>query len=277
MMYAPTMTLACRSLTRLGLPVLALALLGGCATAPETGRSQLLLISPAQEAEMGFQSFSKIKQQKSAVASGKDAEMVRTVGARIARVAPVPGAKWEFVLFNDKTPNAFALPGGKVGVNTGILPITQNEAGLATVISHEIAHVTAHHGAERMSQSMAVDLGGQILSAALGSQGGGGLAGDAAVAAYGLGTQVGVLLPYSRVHESEADEIGLMYMARAGFDPREAIGFWQRFAAYNAKQGGSKGPAFLSTHPLDERRIALLQAAMPRALAEYQKTQVARR
>lgn len=264
----------CRGATRLALPLLALSLLGGCATAPETGRSQLLLISPSEEAAMGLQSFAKIKQEKPVVTGGKEAEAVRAVGARIARVAPVVGAKWEFVLFDDKTPNAFALPGGKVGVNTGILPITKNDAGLATVISHEIAHVTARHGAERMSQGMAVDLGGQLLSIAIGSDAG--LAGSAAVAAYGIGTQLGVLLPYSRVHEAEADEIGLMYMARAGFDPREAIGFWQRFAAYNAKQG-SKGPAFLSTHPLDEVRIAKLQALMPKAMAEYEKARVAQR
>ena len=253
---------------------LVVALLGGCTTAPETGRSQLLLISPAQEAEMGLSSFDKIKRERRIVATGKDAAMVQRIGERIARVAPVPGAKWEFVLFDDKTPNAFALPGGKVGVNTGILPITKDEIGLATVISHEIAHVTARHGAERASQSMAVQLGGSVLAAAIGSESA--MTRELAMQAYGVGTQVGVMLPYSRVHELEADQVGLLYMARAGFDPRGAIGFWQRFAEFNAKQGGGRPPEFLSTHPVDERRIAELQAMMPRAVAEYERVRVAR-
>jgi predicted Zn-dependent protease len=245
----------------------ALVLLASCATAPETGRQQFIMISPAEEAEMGFQAFSKLKQQKPFVNSGKDADMVRRVGRRIAKVAPVPHAEWEFVLFEDDSPNAFALPGGKVGINTGILKITKNEAGLATVMGHEVAHVVARHGAERASQTVGLQILGAIADAALAQNAPG--ARQGVMQAYGLGAQVGVLLPYSRVHELEADELGMLYMARAGYDPKEAVAFWQRFADYNRKQGGGKPPEFLSTHPLDDRRIAQLRALLPRAEAEY--------
>lgn len=261
-----------RALARFA-PLLAIALLAGCASTPGTGRSQLVLISPAQEAELGLSAFQKIKQQRPVVATGKEADRVRDVGARIARVAPMPNARWEFVLFQDKTPNAFALPGGKVGINTGILPITQNEAGLATVMGHEVAHAVARHGAEQMSQGMLVQIGGQVLGAALGSDAG--LTGDLIMQAYGVGADLGLMKPYSRVHELEADELGLLFMARAGYDPREAIAFWQRFAAYNAKSGG-RTPEFLSTHPMDAKRIAQLQALMPRAMAEYERAKAAR-
>lgn len=247
--------------------VLILAALG-CTTVPETGRQQLLLMSPAEEAEAGLQAFTAIKRQRPVVSTGRDAEMVRRVGERIARVAPLPNAEWEFVLFQDDTPNAFALPGGKVGIFTGILPITQDEAGLATVIGHEVAHAVARHGAERASKSMVVQLGGSVLSAALGSDAG--LTRDLVMQAYGVGTQVGVMLPYSRLQELEADELGLLYMARAGFDPRAAVAFWQRFSDYNARRGGST-PEFLSTHPVDSRRIAELQRMLPRAIAEYER------
>ena len=245
-----------------------IALLPGCATAPETGRKQLLLVSPSEEARMGMQAFNQLKQEQPVVSNGKDAALVRKVGQRIARVAPLPNAEWEFVLFKDDTPNAFALPGGKVGINTGMLPVTKNEAGMATVMGHEVAHAVARHGAERMSQGLAVQLGGALLGAALGGQAG--TARDAAMQVYGLGAQYGVMLPYSRAHELEADELGLIFMARAGYDPAEAIEFWKRFASYNAKQGG-KPPEFLSTHPLDARRIQELQRMMPRARAEYER------
>jgi metalloendopeptidase OMA1, mitochondrial len=195
---------------------------------------------------------------------------LQRVGTRIARVAKLPNARWEFVLFESNDPNAFALPGGKVGVYTGILPITKDDAGLATVVAHEIAHASARHGAERVSQGMVAQVGGAVLSAALGAYGIGGATQDLAMQAYGLGTQYGVLLPYSRTQELEADRIGLLYMARAGYDPREAIAFWQRFAAYNSGKGGS-APEFLSTHPLDQNRIAQLQKFMPQALAQYQR------
>lgn len=254
----------------LGASLVAIALTG-CATAPETGRSQLLLIDSAQEAKMGLQAFQEIKAETPISRDAKKNAQLQSVGQRIARVATLPDARWEFVLFDDpKQPNAFALPGGKVGVYSGILPITQNDAGLATVIAHEVAHVAARHGGERVSQGLAVQLGGTVLSAALGASGYGGVTRDLAMQAYGVGAQVGVMLPYSRTQELEADRIGLLYMARAGFDPREAIDFWRRFQAYNAKRAGGT-PEFLSTHPLDSNRIAQLQKFLPQALAEYER------
>lgn len=250
-------------------PILAAAL-GGCATAPETGRSQLLMVDSAREAQMGMQAFRETKATTPISRNRAEIERLDRVGRRIARVAPLPNARWEFVLFESSEPNAFALPGGKVGVYTGILPITKDDAGLATVLSHEIAHAAAHHGAERYSQGMAVQLGGAILSGVLSAYGVGGAAGNVAQQVYGAGAQYGLLLPYSRTQESEADRIGLVYMARAGYDPREAIAFWRRFAAYNSGRGG-RAPEFASTHPMDETRIANLQKFMPQALAEYRR------
>jgi predicted Zn-dependent protease len=243
-----------------------LLMLGGCATAPETGRRQVLMIDPAQEAQMGLQSFQKIKRQTPVSRNRAANAQLQSVGRRIANVVSIPNAQWEFVLFESDEPNAFALPAGKIGVNTGILPITKNEAGLATVIAHEIAHVTARHGAERMSQGLLVQMGGVALSAALGGQSA--AARDLAAQAYGVGTQVGVMLPYSRIQEYEADRIGLLYMARAGYDPNEAVEFWRRFQAYNQSRGG-RPPEFLSTHPLNEGRIAQIQRFLPEAKAEY--------
>jgi predicted Zn-dependent protease len=244
-----------------------LAAVAGCATAPETGRRQVLLIDSLQEAQLGLQSFQKIKQQTPVSRDRQANAQLQSVGRRIAGVVSIPNAEWEFVLFESDEPNAFALPGGKIGVNTGILPITQTEAGLATVIAHEIAHVTARHGAERMSQDLLVQLGGTALTAALGSQSA--LTRDLAMQAYGVGTEVGVMLPYSRVQEYEADRVGLLYMARAGFDPTEAVGFWERFQAEN-RVGRTATPEFLSTHPLDDARIAQIRRFLPQAIAEYE-------
>ena len=247
----------------------ALMLVGACATVPETGRSQLLLISSAQEMQLGLSEFDKLK---SSTPISKDAALnalVRRVGSRIAAVAPLPNAHWEFVLFDDpKVANAFCLPGGKVGVYTGILPITKDEAGLATVIAHEVGHAVARHGAERVSEGLLVQLGGTVLEEALKSspsatQG-------LVLGAYGIGSQLGVTLPHSRQQELEADHLGLIYMARAGYDPREALTFWQRFKAYNDKRGG-KPVEFLSTHPLDDRRIAQIEKLLPQAEAEYRR------
>jgi len=249
----------------------AVAILTACTTAPETGRLQLILIDSAQEAKIGFQAFREMKRKESAIAGGSKVRLLQRVGKRIAAVAKVPHAQWEFVLFKDpNSANAFALPGGKVGVYTGILPITKNEAGLATVIAHEIAHVTARHGAERMSQSMLIDVGGSVLSSALGNK----ATHDMIMQAYSLGTTVGVALSYSRTQESEADHVGLLYMARAGYDPREAVKFWQRFRAHN--KGRKKPLEFLSTHPHDETRIAALKRMIPGALQEYKRAKARR-
>jgi len=249
--------------------LLVVALASACATVSETGRSQLLLISPAQEMQLGLSEFDKLKQAKPVSNDPGATAMLQRVGQRIAAVAKLPDAQWEFVLFDDaKTPNAFCLPGGKVGVYTGILPITQDETGLAVVIGHEVAHAVARHGAERVSQGLLFQLGGQALDVAM--QNNSQAARQIALSAYGLGGRLGVLLPYSRKQESEADHIGLLYMARAGYDPRAAVDFWKRFAAHKDQHGGGSQPEFLSTHPLDETRIRQLEALMPRALAEYQ-------
>jgi predicted Zn-dependent protease len=245
-------------------------LLASCATVPETGRSQLLLISPSEEAQLGFQEFEKLKK---AVPISKDPEanaQLQRVGRRIAAVAPLPNARWEFVLFDKPdVPNAFCLPGGKVGVYSGILPITQDDAGLATVIGHEVAHAVARHGAERMSEGMLIQLGGQLLEqATLGRS----EASRAALQqAYGIGSTLGVALPHSRGQELEADRLGILYMARAGYQPREALAFWKRFAEYNNKHGGGKQIEFLSTHPLDDQRIRQIEGLIPQAEMEYRK------
>ncbi len=247
------------------LPTAALLVLAGCYTVPETGRKSVNVPPASQEMQLGFSEFEKMEQQ---VPISKDAEanaLVKRVGGRIAAVAPLPGAQWEFVVFDSREAHAFCLPGGKVGVYTVILPITKDEAGLATVIGHEVAHAVARHGGERISQG----LGLQVAGAALGVATAGHEYGALINQAYGMGAQLGVALPHSRAQESEADRIGLIYMARAGYDPEAAVQFWQRFADYNRQRGGDAGAWFLRTHPLDEKRIADLQKWMPAAKAEY--------
>jgi len=253
----------------LGFLTVSLSFWSGCSTVPVTGRSQLNLMSPSQEMQLGLTSFDQMKKDTPISKDPAANALVQKVGKRIAAVAQpdMPNAQWEFVVFDSKEANAFCLPGGKVGVYTGILPITKDEAGMATVLGHEIAHAVARHGGERMSEAMLMETGGQILGTTLSTADPRTQA--AAAIAYGLTTQVGVELPHSRKQESEADEIGLIYMARAGFDPEAAIAFWQRFAAYNQKQGGGGTLPFLRTHPTDEKRIRQLQALMPRAKAEY--------
>ncbi len=243
----------------------------GCATVPETGRKQLRLIPESQEMQLGLTSFEKLKKETPISKDAAANEMLQRVGRRIAAVAPLPNAQWEFVLFENKEPNAFCLPGGKVGVYTGILEITRDEAGLATVVAHEIAHAVARHGAERISEALLIEAGGQLLGVTLSSAD---PRTQAAVAtAYGLGTTLGRVLPHSRKQESEADYIGLIYMARAGYDPEQAIAFWERFAEYNRRRGGDVTPVFLRTHPLDATRIQQLQSWLPKAKEEYLKSQ----
>ena len=179
----------------------------------------------------------------------------------------MPNAAWEFVVFESDQVNAFCLPGGKVGIYTGILPITKDEAGLATVMGHEVAHAVARHGGERVSEARAIQLGGGLLNAALNET-------DtkyqqAASLAYGYGSQLVVALPHSRGQESEADHIGLLYMARAGYDPQQSVAFWKRFAAFNEQQGGDT-LWFLRTHPLDSTRVSQLEGWMPEAMVEYE-------
>ena len=246
--------------------VLCVWLVVGCSTVPETGRSQFNMISPTAERSMGRDAFTQMKAKTSLSQDKNATAMVQRVGRRIAAVADLPKAQWEFVLFQNNQANAFCLPGGKVGVYTGLLPIAKTEAGLATVLAHEVAHAVAHHGSERISRVLAIQgLGIAVISQMdnLNSN-----TRNLLYTAYGLGTTLGSELPHSRLQESEADEIGLIYMARAGYDPKEAIAFWQRFSDYNQKQG-NKVPWFLRTHPLDEQRIENLKRLMPRAKLQY--------
>ena len=245
------------------------ALSSGCDTVPVTGRKQLNLMSSSEEMQLGLTSFEQLKKTTPISHDPAANALVQKVGKRIAAVATpdMPNAQWEFVVFESKEANAFCLPGGKVGVYTGILPITKDEAGLATVIGHEVSHAVARHGAERMSEAELENLGAGALGASMTHTDPRMAA--AAQVAYGLTTQVGMELPHSRAQESEADHIGLIYMARAGYDPEAAVQFWQRFMQYNAQQGGSGTPAFLRTHPTDEKRIQQLQQWMSEAKAQY--------
>jgi metalloendopeptidase OMA1, mitochondrial len=239
-----------------------------CYTVPETGRSAFNVIGSSEELKLGLSAFEEIKRKEKEITGTPEAAMVQRVGRRIANIADknIPNAQWEFVLFENSEANAFALPGGKVGVFTGILPITKNEAGLATVLSHEIAHVAARHGGERISQQIALSTAATGLS--IGLSGEGRRTREAALIAFGLGGTVFGVLPHSRMQESEADRIGLMWMARAGYPPQEAVEFWKRFQEYNEKKGGGP-PVFLSTHPADEKRIRDLQALVPEAEVYY--------
>ena len=248
----------------------AFLILSGCATVPETGRSQLRLISAEQEMKLGLAEFNKLKQSTPVSRDPVLRAQLQRVGRQIASVASLPGARWEFVLFDKPDEaNAFCLPGGKVGVYTGILTVTRDEAGLAAVIGHEVAHAVARHGAERASEQLLVQAGGQALDIVMASRAPQWR--GAVLGAYGIGGELGVVLPHSRAQELEADRIGLIYMARAGYDPRQAIAFWRRFGDYQAQRGGGRPIEFLSTHPLDETRIRALEEFMPQALAEHSR------
>jgi predicted Zn-dependent protease len=232
-----------------------------CAQAPVTGRNQLILLPESQDADMGLQAYQQIKQEEKISSDAALNQRVQTVGRRIAAVSGHPEWDWQFTLFDNPEPNAFALPGGKVGVYTGLFKVAQNDAQLAAVMGHEVGHAIARHGAERMSQGILAQLGGVAVGAATGSQ--------AAVDLYSQAATLGVILPYSRGQESEADEIGLMLMAEAGYDPREAVKLWQNFEAL----AGERPPEFLSTHPSEGTRIQRLQELMPQALKIYQQHQ----
>jgi predicted Zn-dependent protease len=253
--------------------------LAGCSQVPITGRSQLNLVPDSLINSMSLQQYSQYISSNKLSPDAAAGAMVKRVGERIVKAVdeycqqtstpnPFEGYQWEFNLVVDPNVNAFAMPGGKVVVNTGILPVTQNEAGLAVVLGHEIAHVFAKHGGERMTQGLLVQMGGIALSEALKKQP------EATQqlfnTSYGLGTQVGVLLPFSRTHENEADHLGLIFMAMAGYDPHEAVAFWQRMAA--AGQGKAKPPEFLSTHPADQTRINNLEKLIPEAMEYYHPT-----
>lgn len=248
-----------------------------CSSVPLTGRKQLSIIPASQMLTMSFQQYDEFIKSNKLSNDASNSEMVKRVGNNIKNAVErymadnkmsnrLNGYNWEFNLVESSEINAWCMPGGKVVVYTGILPITQDENGLAVVMGHEIAHAIAEHGNERMSQILLTQLGGLALSEALNSQPQ--RTRDLWLGVYGLGAQVGVLLPYSRTHESEADKLGLIFMAMAGYDPNSAVGFWERMAAL--KQGQAP-PEFLSTHPSDKTRIEDIKKNLPEALNYYNK------
>jgi predicted Zn-dependent protease len=234
----------------------------------DAGRTARVGLSEEQEAQLGLQSYAQVLQQSDTIDSGPDYELVRRVAARLAAVTGEKGSKfdWKVSLVRDSQVNAFCLPGGKIVVYTGILPVAQSEAGLATVMGHEMAHATARHGSERVFQQKAAQTFMTGVQFSLGD-----LSYEQQrmiMGAIGAGAQYGILMPFGRDHESEADAIGLMYMARAGYDPREAVAFWQRM---EEKSGGGAPPEFMSTHPSHDTRVSRLKELLPKAMEEYQR------
>jgi predicted Zn-dependent protease len=255
---------------------LAAALAVGCATVPVTGRQQLSLVPQVDLVQASAEGYRELIAASRLSTDSAATARVSRVGGRVASAAEAflrdheMGASiryydWEFALIDDdETINAFCMSGGKIAVYSGILPAAEDETGLAVVVAHEVAHAIANHGGERMSQLLLAELGGMALARAMQekpeeTQ-------DLVFLAYGIGAQVGVLLPYSRQHELEADRIGLILMARAGYDPRQAVPFWQRMAA----AGGARPPEFLSTHPAPESRIDSIREHLPEAVGQYQ-------
>jgi predicted Zn-dependent protease len=264
-------------LDRLSIVVIFCFLLASCATVPLTGRKSLSLIPDSELLSLSNDQYATVLKESKLSTNRQEVEMVTRVGKRIATAAEeflkesgagdkIKNYSWEFnVIKDDKTANAWCMPGGKVAVYTGILPFTKNEAGLAVVLGHEVAHAIAEHGNERMSEALVAQLGGAALAVALAKQPE--ETTQLFMAAYGVAANVGVLLPYSRLHESEADRIGLTLMAKAGYDPHEAVRFWQTMSA----QGGSRPPTLLSTHPAPESRIEKIKSYIPEAMRYYKK------
>jgi predicted Zn-dependent protease len=222
-----------------------------------------------QENAMAEQAFAQVVATETPSTNVRLQEIVNRVGTRIAAVAEKPDFRWDFRVFASPAQNAFALPGGKVGVYEGIAPVCYNEAGLAVVLSHEIGHTIARHGAERMSQEAAVSSVQSVLGYAM--NGASETGRTMVLNAYGAASQYGFLLPYSRTHELEADQIGLVLMAKAGYDPAEAPRFWERFSAAST---GPAPPTWASTHPSDAQRAGQLALAVPAANALYQATPI---
>ena len=253
-----------------------LLVLAACATVPITGRKQMNLFPESEMIATSLTQYDAFLKENKLSTDKANTEMVKSCGHRIAKAVEefmiangmgdrVANFKWEFNLIENETPNAWCMPGGKVVFYTGILPYTQTETGLAVVMGHEIAHAVARHGNERMSQQMGIQALGTGLAIALNekpeeTQ-------QIWMTAFGVGANVGVMLPFSRSHENEADKMGLIFMAMAGYDPSEAVEFWKRMS----KIGGQKSPEFLSTHPADETRVKNLQAFLPEAMKYYKK------
>jgi predicted Zn-dependent protease len=248
-----------------------------CSTVPITGRKQLNLIPASQMQSLSYQQYGDFLKSNKISTNQSATLLVRTVGVKIQHAveqymaqnnmsSSLAGYNWEFNLVEDPQVNAWCMPGGKVVVYTGILPITQDETGLAVVLGHEIAHAIAQHGDERMSQGLITQLGGMALQEAISTKPA--VTQQIFMTAFGLGTQVGVLLPFSRLQESEADHLGLIFMAMAGYNPNLAVTFWQRMSSMNT---GQKPPEFLSDHPADATRVAAIQKELPEALKYYKK------
>ena len=251
-------------------------LLIGCTENLVTGRKQLDLVSETELQTMATQEYQTFLSNNTVIkaSTNRDAEMVRRVGNRISAAITayynnkgftsiLNGYNWEFNLVDNKEANAWCMPGGKVVIYTGLLPYTQNEAGLAIVMGHEIAHAVAQHGSERMSQALLQQLGGIALQVAIANKPA--ETQNLFMTAYGVGSTVGVLLPFSRKEEGEADKFGLYFAAMGGYNPQEAIPFWERMAA----AGGTSPPEFLSTHPSEETRMEKIKSYMPKALEYY--------
>jgi len=258
--------------------LLLLVLLAGCQSAPMTGRSQFLAFSPSTENQIGQQAWdetlAEASQKGTLVSSGSQAERVQRVGAAIAEAALrhpdtariAEGYSWDFVLLRDDQVNAWALPGGHSAVYTGLFTVVQNDDELAVVLGHEVAHALARHSGERMTQGVFVNLGltvAQVLSGDMDSQ-----SREVLMQSLGIVGQAGVILPFSRQHESEADHIGLLLAADAGYDPRAAITLWTRMG----ERGGERPPEILSTHPSEATRIERLEELMPQALEIYERS-----
>lgn len=251
--------------------------LAACQSAPVTGRSQVMLVSEAEERQLGSAAYLQVLAKEHASHDLRSNALVERVGRRIAAAAEAPPSgiwraphyHWEFKTVDKKVLNAFCLPGGKVAVYTGLLPITEDDAGLAAVLGHEVAHALARHGAERISDQRLISAGLTAASLALVTAGGkrGSAYTPLAIAALGAGATVGIALPMSRTQESEADHIGLILMAMAGYDPHAAVGVWQRLRAAGA--GKPRQAEWLSTHPADETRIADIKAWVPEAMKYY--------
>lgn len=237
-------------------------MLAGCSTSP-TGRSQLVLMPDSQMNQMGLQAFTTIKKETPVDASRESNAYVQCVANAITREV---GGNWEVAVFKDDSANAFALPGNKIGVHTGMLQVAKNQHQLAAVIGHEVAHVLSHHSNERVSQKFAVEQGLGLVNALASPQSG---TGQAVMGMLGVGAQFGILMPFSRVQESEADTYGLKLMARAGFDPRESVNLWINMGKTNKGQP----PEFLSTHPSHSTRISDLRRNMSANMRIYQQAQ----
>ncbi len=252
-------------------------LAASCSQVAITGRKQFNLVPDSIINTMSLQNYREFLSQSRLSNNSGQIQMVKNVGVRIQDAVQrysaennmsdrIAGYKWEFNLIEDPNINAWAMPGGKVVVYTGLLPIAQNEAGLAVVMGHEIAHAVAKHGSERMTQGLIIEFGGMALSQALSKSPE--KTKNLFMRSYNIGTQYGILLPYSRVHETEADRMGLIFMAMAGYNPNEAVSFWQRMAA--SKEGPAP-PELLSTHPADATRIRNIRKSIPEAMSYYQK------